>query len=73
MKETRRIEFLFEIFRILVALIIAYGVTLLCIMIISDDPGSAVYMFAIGPFTSKRRFGQLIGKFIPYLLTGTGM
>lgn len=73
MKETRRIEFLFEIFRILVALIIAYGVTLLCIMIISDDPGNAVYMFAIGPFTSKRRFGQLIGKFIPYLLTGTGM
>ncbi len=73
MKETRRIEFIFEIFRILVALVIAYGVTLLCIMIISDDPGNAVYMFAIGPFTSKRRFGQLIGKFIPYLLTGTGM
>ena len=68
MKETRRIEFLFEIFRIFVALIIAYGVTLLCIMIISDDPGNAVYMFAVGPFTSKRRFGQLIGKFIPYLL-----
>ena len=73
MKETRKIEFGFEIFRILVALLIAYGVTLLCIMVISDDPGNAVYMFAIGPFTSKRRFGQLIGKFIPYLLTGTGM
>lgn len=73
MKETRRIEFVFEIFRILVALIIAYGLTLLCIMLVSDDPGKAVYMFAVGPFTSKRRFGQLIGKFIPYLLTGTGM
>lgn len=73
MKETRRIEFVFEIFRILVALLIAYGVALLCIMVISDDPGKAVYMFAVGPFTSKRRFGQLIGKFIPYLLTGTGM
>lgn len=73
MKETRKIEFVFEIFRILVALIIAYGLTLLCIMLISDNPGEAVYMFAIGPFTSKRRFGQLFGKFIPYLLTGTGM
>ena len=73
MKETRRIEFLFEIFRILVALAIAYGLTLLCIMLISDDPGHAVYMFAVGPFTSKRRLGQLFGKFIPYLLTGTGM
>ncbi len=73
MKETRKIEFGFEIFRILVALIIAYGLTLLCIMLISDNPAEAVYMFAVGPFTSKRRFGQLFGKFIPYLLTGTGM
>ena len=52
MKETRRIEFAFEIFRIIVALAIAYGITLLCIMLISDDPGQAVYMFAIGPFTT---------------------
>lgn len=73
MKETRRIEFAFEIFRIIVALAIAYGITLLCIMLISDDPGQAVYMFAIGPFTTVRRLGQLFGKFIPYLLTGAGM
>ena len=70
MKETRKIEFGFEIFRIIVALAIAYGITLLCIMIISDDPFQAVYMFAVGPFTSIRRLGQLFGKFIPYLLTG---
>lgn len=73
MKETRKIEFGFEIFRVLVALIIAYGLTLLCLMLISDDPIKAVYMFSAGPFTNKRRFGQLLGKFIPYLLTGTGM
>ena len=73
MKETRKIEFLFEIFRIIVALVIAYGLTLVCIMLVSDKPAEAVYMFAVGPFTSKRRFGQLVGKFIPYLLTGTGM
>ena len=73
MKETRKIEFLFEIGRILVALAIAYALTLLCIMAISDEPGKAVYMFAVGPFTTMRRFGQMIGKFIPYLLTGSGM
>ncbi len=73
MKETRKIEFGFEIFRIVVALAIAYGITLLCIMLISDDPFQAVYMFAVGPFTSIRRLGQLFGKFIPYLLTGAGM
>ncbi len=73
MKETRKIEFGFEIFRIVVALAIAYGIALLCIMLISEDPFQAVYMFAVGPFTSVRRFGQLFGKFIPYLLTGAGM
>lgn len=73
MKETRRIEFGFEIFRILVALVIAYGLTLVCIALVSDDPFQAVYMFAVGPFTSTRRLGQLFGKFIPYLLTGAGM
>ena len=73
MKETRRIEFGFEIFRIIVALLIAYGITLACIMLISDDPAQAVYMFAVGPFSTIRRFGQLMGKFIPYLLTGAGM
>lgn len=73
MKQTRKIEFIFEICRILVALGIAYGLTLLCIMAISDKPGEAVYLFAAGPFTTMRRFGQMIGKFIPYLLTGTGM
>lgn len=73
MKETRRIELLFEFLRILGALVIAYGLSLLAIALISDSPGEAIYMFAIGPFTSSRRFGQLIGKFIPYLLTGTGM
>lgn len=73
MKETRRIEFFFELGRVVLALVIAYALTLVCIMLISDKPAEAVYMFAIGPFTNARRFGQLAGKFIPYLLTGTGM
>ncbi|MBG0785103.1 MAG: ABC transporter permease [Anaerolineaceae bacterium] len=73
MKETRRIEFIFEVLRILGALAIAYALSLVAIALISDSPGEAIYMFAVGPFTSMRRFGQLVGRFIPYLLTGTGM
>ncbi len=73
MKQAKRADALFELLRILAALVIAYGLTLLCIVMISDEPMEAVYYFAVGPFTTMRRFGQLIGKFIPYLLTGTGM
>ena len=73
MKETRRIEFFFEIFRIVVALVIAFGFTFVCIAFMTDNPGEALEAFALGPFSSMRRFGQLMGKFIPYLLVGSGM
>ncbi|MBQ6478540.1 MAG: ABC transporter permease [Erysipelotrichaceae bacterium] len=73
MKKIKQANALFEFIRIIAALLIAYAITLLLIVLITDDPIDAVYHFAIGPFTTKRRFGQLIGKFIPYLLTGTGM
>lgn len=73
MKEARRIEFFFEIFRIIVALAIAFGFTLICIAFLTDDPIEALKEFALGPFSNTRRFGQMIGKFIPYLLVGSGM
>lgn len=73
MQKVQKIEFFFEIGRILVSLIIAFGLSLLCIAIISDSPGEAVTSFALGPFSGMRRFGQLIKKMIPYLFTGCGM
>lgn len=73
MKKVQRIEFFFEIGRIIISLVIAFGLSLLCIALISDDPVSAIKTFALGPFSNMRRFGQLIKKFIPYLMTGSGM
>ena len=73
MKEARRIEFFFEIFRILVALTLAFGFTLICIALMTDEPIEALKSFAFGPFSNLRRFGQMMGKFIPYLLVGSGM
>ena len=73
MKETRRIEFFFEIFRIVLALAIAFGFTFICIAFMTDDPLEALKAFALGPFSNMRRFGQMMGKFIPYLLVGSGM
>ena len=73
MKKVQRIEFFFEVGRIVVSMIIAYGLSLLCIALISDEPIEAIRAFALGPFSSKLRFGQLVKKFIPYLMTGSGM
>ncbi|MBR0385446.1 MAG: ABC transporter permease [Erysipelotrichaceae bacterium] len=73
MKEARRIEFIFEVLRIVVALAVAYLMTLAFIAFISDDPLDAIYVFSVGPFTTARRFGQMMAKFIPYMMTGLSM
>ena len=73
MKKVRRIESAFELARILLALVIAYALSLLCLVLVTEDPIEAMYMFAVGPLTSTRRIGQVIVKFIPYALCGVGM
>lgn len=73
MKKVRRIESIFELARILLALVIAYALALLCLILVTQDPVEAVTMFAVGPLTSSRRFGQVIVKFIPYTMCGVGM
>lgn len=73
MKRARRIEFFFEIARIVVAMVIAYLLCVIVLAVVTDNPGEAVYLFSVGPFTTRRRFGMLMSKFIPYILTGLGM
>ncbi len=73
MKEARRVEFIFEVLRIVIALVVAYVMTLIFIAFISEDPLEAIYVFSVGPFTTARRFGQMMAKFIPYMMTGLSM
>ena len=73
MKAARRLEFGFEVFRVIVALVVAYLLTLICIAFLSEDPLDAIYTFSIGPFTTVRRFGQMMAKFIPFMMTGLAM
>ncbi len=73
MREARKIEFKFELMRVIVSLAVAYLLTLICITFISKDPLEAIYVFSVGPFTTLRRFGQLMAKFIPLMLTGLAM
>lgn len=64
---------LFEFLRVVLGLIIAYAISIIFVMLATgDSPMTAVYNFAVGPFINARRFGQLMGKFIPYVLMGCG-
>lgn len=73
MKKLERIDMAFELLRIVIGLLIAYGVAFLCITLIAADPMEAALTFMTGPFSSKVRFGQMISKFIVYMLMGCGM
>lgn len=73
MKKIGRIDMAFELIRIVVGLLIAYGVAFLCITLIADNPSEAAMTFMMGPFSSKVRVGQMMSKFIIYMLMGCGM
>ncbi len=74
MKKVQRVEALFELLRVVLGLVIAYIITLVLIILTSDvTPQEVITNFVLGPFTTPRRFGQLMGKFIPYVLGGCGM
>ncbi|MFR2846007.1 MAG: hypothetical protein ACLTC4_02210 [Hungatella hathewayi] len=74
MKKVQRVECIYELLRVVLGLVIAYVVTLALIVITSDtSPADIIKNFVVGPFTNSRRFGQLMGKFIPYVLSGCGM
>ena len=75
MKKVQRVEFIFEVVRTVLGILIALCVTLVVIAFATKEGSvrDAIYNFALGPFTSKRRIGQLLVKYTPYCLTGCGM
>lgn len=77
MKKVQRVEFIFEVVRTVLGVLIALAITVAIIALAAPKSeggvSGAIYNFAIGPFTSRRRFGQLLVKYIPYLLSGCGM
>ncbi len=70
MSKTRRIETTVELVRILVAIGIAYGIALVTLFAISDDPVYIIQQFVLGPFSSVRRAGSIINLAIPFTFTG---
>ena len=70
MSKTRRIETTVELVRILVAIGIAYGIALVTLFAISDDPMYVIQQFVLGPLSSARRIGSVINLAIPFTFTG---
>ncbi len=73
MKKTRRIETMFEILRIVVAMGIAYILAMLVLFLISEEPLEAIRNFAMGPLSTKRRFSSMLELMIPFMFTGSCM
>lgn len=64
------IEKRFDMIRTLLAIAIALGIALIIIVLVSDDPGNALYNFLLGPLTSARRFANVIELAIPLMFCG---
>lgn len=75
MKKVQRIDYMYEALRVVLGIMIAYALCLVIIVLLTGAEGwkDAVYNFAIGPFTSRRRFAQVLSRMAPYMLTGCGM
>ena len=74
MKKIERIDKLFEFLRVFLGIVIAFLVCILIIVVMTtENAGTAVYNFMVGPFMTKNRFGLVMAKYSSYLLSGLGM
>lgn len=74
MKKVERVDSFFEFLRVFLGIVIAFLICVLVIVLMSgSDAAEAVKNFMIGPFMTKRRFGQVMAKWAAYMLTGMGM
>ena len=60
----------FDILRILIALLIAFFIGFIIILLVSEEPLYAFKLFLVGPFSSLRRIGNLVEMTIPLIFTG---
>lgn len=63
----------FNILRTALSIVIAFGISFLIIMLVSDSPLQAIYKMITGPMGSKRLFANVIELMIPLIFTGVGV
>ncbi len=70
---SKQIEKRFDMFKTLVAVLIALGLALLVIAFVSDEPLRAIKLFITGPLGKKSRIGNVFEMMTPILFTGTAI
>ncbi|MDN6699317.1 MAG: ABC transporter permease, partial [Staphylococcus equorum] len=68
--DTVKIDWQFEVLRTFLAIFISLAVVTVIVFFISDEPFEAIQSLLIGPFTTLRRFGNVIELMIPLTFTG---
>lgn len=63
----------FDLIRTIAAILIGFGISLLCLVFVSKNPGNAISAFMVGPFANTRRFLNMIEFMIPITFTSLGM
>jgi len=52
---------------------ISFAIVILLILVLSKEPGKAIYYFFVGPFTKAYYFGNLLNQAIALMFTGLGI
>lgn len=73
MNQTKKIETAFNLFRVVIAILIAYAAALVILAAISENPLYVIKQFMLGPFSTLRRFGDVVTLMIPIIFTGLCM
>ncbi len=60
----------YGIVRVVTAIALSLLIAALIIFKVSKDPGTALYKFLLGPFSTKRNFFNMIENMIPLVFTG---
>lgn len=69
----KEIEQIFNVLRVIVAIVIAMLFAFLVVLFVSEEPLDSISKFIFGPFATMRRFGEIISKMIPLLFTGVAV
>lgn len=73
MSSSAKLDKRFDIIRIFVSIAIALVITFILILVSTPNVGDAVSGFLLGPFESLKKFGDLIGYWIPLVFTGVSV
>ena len=73
MSSSAKIDRRFDILRTAVSIVIALVIAFILILLATDKPFDAIGGFIVGPFQNLRRFGDLVGYWIPLVFTGVSV